>query len=259
MRVPSYRSMLVMLALIVVAGILTLGGAASAHECTDDPNTEQQPDECHDTPVMPNWRGTYVPLFDLEDREDESQRYDAQRWRDECDNGNETATDGSYQSRQQCAWLYGGTSGFEDDNGNLSPNELHFGFAATHCFLFEFAHQCSDGHDGDVQGEGVHDAHGGATYVDVCLQPNPESKYCDDGMKDTQVGVTIMDHNPCGTVVPIVACTDEYKVVRPLDTEYTQAQMDNSVEQTQEILDDPYTWLCGYGQYGGDECVIPQP
>ena len=252
------RWMLFMLAATVVLGTLVLGGSASAHECTNDPQTEQTPDECHDTPVMPNWRGTYIPLFDIEDREDEQQRYDAQRWRDECDNGKETSIE-DYEGRQQCAWFYGGTTGFKDDNGNLSPNEAHVGFAATHCFLFEFAHQCSDGHDGSVTGEGVHDAHGGALYVDVCLQPNPESKYCNDGAKDTQVGVTIMDHNPCGTVVPVVACTDEYKVVRPLDTEYTQAQMANTQEDTQAILDDPYTWLCGYGQYGGDECVVPQP
>lgn len=258
MRIDRQRWMLFMLAATVVMGTLLLGGSASAHECTDsDPQTEPNPEECHETPVMPNWRGTYIPLFDIEDREDEAQRYDAQRWRDECSNGDPNSP--SYQSRQQCAWFYGGTSGFADDDGGLAPNEAHAGFAATHCFLFEFAHQCSDGHDGSVQGEGVHDAHGGALYVDVCLQPNPESKYCNDGMKDTQVGVTIMDHNPCGTVVPIVACTDEYKVVRPLDTEYTQAQMANTQEDTQAILDDPYLWLCGYGQYGGDECVVPQP
>ena len=105
----------------------------------------------------------------------------------------------------------------------------------------------------------MHDAHGGATYVDVCLVENPESKYCDDGPTDTQVGVTIMDHNSCGTVIPIVACTDEYKVVRPLDTEYTQAQMANSERDAQAIADDPYLWLCGYQEFGGDECVVPQP
>jgi hypothetical protein len=251
-----FRAPLLMLAVAIVAGVLAIGGSAAAHECTDDPQTPQNPDECHETPVMPNWRGTYVPLFDLEDREDEAQRYDAQRWRDECNSGDPNSS--TYQSRQQCAWMYGGTSGFPNREDDVrAPNELHVGFAATHCFLFEFAHQCED-HDASY-GEGVHDAHGGATYVDVCLSPNPESKYCDDGMMDTQVGVTIMDHNPCGTVVPIVACTDEYKVIRPLDQEYTQAQMDNSAEQTQEILADPYTWLCGYGQYGGDECVVPQP
>ena len=255
------RWMLLALAATIIGGMLVLGGTASAHECGYDP---ENPDACRDTPVMPNWRGTYIPLFDIEDREDEQQRYDAQRWRDECDNGREDEPAGpdGYQSRQQCAWLYGGTSTFPNrDNDIMAPNELHAGFAATHCFLFEFAHQCEDHNPNPntTSEEGIHDAHGGATYVDVCLQPNPESKYCDDGMTDTQAGVTIMDHNACGTVVPIVACTDEYHVVRPFDAEYTQAQMDNSAEQTQEILDDPYTWLCGYGPYGGDDCIAPQP
>lgn len=251
MRKPSARAMLGILALAVVAGVMTLGGTALAHECGYDP---QNPELCRETPVMPNWRGTYVPLFDIEDREDESQRYDAQRWRDECANGDPNSPD--YQSRQQCQWAYGGTSLFPNrENDERSPNELHAGFAATHCFLFEFAHQCED-HDA-ARGEGVHDAHGGATYVDVCLTANPESKYCDDGLEDTQVGVTVMDHNPCGTVVPIVACTDEYKVVRPLDIAYTQAQMDNTVEDTQAIVADPYTWACGFEQYG--DCLVPRP
>lgn len=251
------RSLLLILAGAVIGATFILGGAASAHECGYDP---ENPEACRDTPVMPNWRGTYIPLFELEDREDEQQRYDAQRWRDECDKGDETAPAGQgYESSQQCAWYYGGSSGFPGEDGGLAPNELHAGFAATHCFLFEFAHQCEDHNPNPdtASEEGIHDAHGGAIYVDVCLQPNPESKYCNDGMSDTQVGVTIMDHNPCGTVVPIVACTDEYHVVRPLDSEYTQAQMDNSAESTQAILDDPYTYLCGYEQYG--DCVIPQP
>ena len=68
------RALLLMLAFTVIGGVLVLGGSASAHECTDDPNTPETPDECHDTPVMPNWRGTYLPLFDIEDREDEDQR-----------------------------------------------------------------------------------------------------------------------------------------------------------------------------------------
>lgn len=249
---PSRRRLLLLgLAAMVAVGTLVIGGPAAAHECGYDPNN---PEACRETPVMPNWRGTYVPLFDIEDRNDESQRYDAQRWRDECANGDPNSP--TYQSRQMCQWAYGGTSGFPNrDDDVRAPNELHAGFAATHCFLGEAAHQCED-HDASY-GEGVHDAHGGAMYVDVCLTPNPESKYCDDGPEDTQVGVTIMDHNPCGTVVPIVACTDEYHVVRPLDQGYTQAQMENSAEQTQEIADDPYTWLCGYEQYG--ECVIPSP
>jgi hypothetical protein len=243
------RLLLLALAGVMGLGTLVLATGASAHECNYDPDA---PEQCRETPVMPNWRGTYVPLFDLADREDEAQRYDAQRWRDECANGDPNSP--TYQSRQQCAWYYGGTSGFPNrDSDLLAPNELHAGFAATHCFLFEFAHQCED-HDAS-NGEGVHDAHGGATYVDLCLTENPESKYCDEGPRDTQVGVTIMDHNPCGTIVPIVACTDEYKVVRPLDQEYTQTQMDNSANQTQEIAADPYTWLCGYEEFG--DCVVP--
>ncbi len=245
------RVLLLGLAAAMVLGTLVLSTGAAAHECGYDP---EHPDECRETRVMPNWRGTYVPLFDLADREDEAQRYDAQRWRDECANGDPNSPD--YQSRQMCQWAYGGQSGFPNRGDDLmAPNEFHAGFAATHCFLGEFAHQCED-HDASY-GEGVHDAHGGAIYADVCVTPNPESKYCNDGPEDTQAGVTVMDHNPCGTIVPVVACTDEYKVVRPLDQEYTTAQMENSAEQTQEIADDPYTWLCGYEQFG--ECVIPAP
>jgi len=233
----------------VLALVLGIGAlAASAHECTnpDDPN------DCHKTPVMPNWRdGNYIPLFDLEDRDDPEQRSDAQRWREECSYYDEN---GDYHSRQQCVWVYGGTSFFPDD-GNMSPNELHIGTGASHCFLFEFAHQCQN-HD---DGEGTHDAHGGAAYVDICLQENPESKYCDEGMKDTQVGVTIMDHNGCGVVVPIAACTDEYHVIRPFDTEYTEEQMNDSAEYTQRIAEDPHLYLCGYDQYGGDDCIVPEP
>ena len=245
------RLMLLGIAAAIFLGTLVFATGASAHECTTDKKGRT---ECHETPVMPNWRGTYIPLFDLEDREDEAQRYDAQRWRDECNSGDPNSPD--YQSRQMCQWVYGGTSAFPNrDSDIMAPNEVHAGFAANHCFLGEFAHQCED-HDASY-GEGVHDAHGGATYVDVCLTENPESKYCDDGPTDTQVGLTVMDHNPCGTIVPIVACTDEYKVVRPADQEYTEAQMENSAEQTQEIAGDPYTWLCGYEQYG--DCVIPAP
>ena len=241
--------LLSLLAIAVVAGVMSIAGVASAHECGYDP---ENPEECRETTVMPNWRGTYIPLFDLADREDEEQRADAQRWREECNSGDPNSPD--YQSRQECQWAYGGFSLFQNRNDpERSPNELHVGFAATHCFLFEAAHQCED-HDISY-GEGVHDAHGGAIYADVCLTPNPESKYCDEGMKDTQVGLTIMDHNPCGTFVPIVACTDEYKLVRPFDDEYTNTQMDNSQRQTQEIIDDPYTWICGYEQYG--DCFLP--
>lgn len=205
--------------------------------------------KCYPTKVMPNWRNNYVPLFDLEDRDDPNQRYEAQRWRDECERRNN-------EFAQQCAWYYGGTSLFpnRDDPDRRSPNELHVGFAATHCFLFEFAHQCED-HDASY-GESVHDAHGGAIYVDVCLERNAESRYCREGQADTQAGVTIMDHFPCGAPVPILFCIDEYHVIRPLDAEYTEAQMENTQTDTQAIVDDPYTYVCGFGP-GSEDCVVP--
>lgn len=210
--------------------------AAEAHVC--DPNTG----ECEETPVVPNWRDNYVPLFDLEDRDDEAQRRDAQRWRDECDN------------QSQCIWLDSTTSLFNDagdPDPSASPNEVHGGIGASHCFAFEGFHQCEN-HD-PAAGEGVHDAHGGAIYVDVCLAQNndPETnKWCDEGLKDTQAGVTIMDHNPCGLVVPIVACTDEYHVVRPFDTDYTTAQMDNTQAALALIIADPARYICGYHDGG---------
>ena len=240
---------------LVVSAFGTVG--AGAHQC-EDPD---DPETCEQTDVMPNWRdGNYIPLFDLRDREDEDQRYDAQRWRDECDNGR--YDEGTYQSRQMCFWAYGGSSLFpnrdsEDptDPNSYSPNEWHMGFAATHCFLQEAAHQCED-HEKE-RGEGVHDAHGGALYVDVCLSENPDSKYCDDGLEDTQVGVTIMDHNGCGVVVPVAACTDEYHVIRPFDTDYTEEQMTDSAEYIQRIIDDPELYLCGYEQYRSGNAICP--
>lgn len=223
------KRLAIVLAALTGLGILGLiPQAADAHTC--DPNTG----ECEETPVIENWRGQYVPVFGLEDREDEQQRYDAQRWRDECDN------------QQQCAWVEGGNSA----TGG-SPNELHVGYAASHCFLGEAAHQCEDhtgSGDPNNPREGVHDAHGGAVYADVCLAQNNDpttNKWCDDGVEDTQVGVTIMDHNGCGTVVPIVACTDEYHVVRPADQAYTEAQMANTQEETAAIAGDPASYLCG--------------
>lgn len=237
MRRPPAKILL----LILAASMLGNAGAAFGHACTD-PEDEST---CEDTPVMPNWRDQYVPLFDLEDRDDEQQRYDAQRWRDECDQPNGEAN-------QSCTWADFGMSLFNEegdfDPASSEPQEAHAGFAASHCFLFEFAHQCED-HDASL-GEGVHDAHGGATYVDVCLAENPDNKFCDEGIQDTQAGVTIMDHNACGTVVPIVACTDEYHVVRPFDSEYTMEQMADSVAAVQKIADDPATYVCGHHPSG---------
>lgn len=237
-----------LLTLLAIAVTMSMS-IASAHEC----NNPDDPNDCHQTPVMPNWRdGNYIPLFDLEDRDDPDQREDAQRWREECAYYTEN---GEYQYNQFCVWADFGQSFTPDEEGNISPNEFHGGLGGTHCFLGEFAHQCQDHNDG----EGTHDAHGGAVYADICLTENPESKYCDEGMKDTQVGVTLMDHNSCGRVVPVVACTDEYHVLRPFDSEYTAEQMEDSQEYIGRIANDPHLYLCGYDQYGGDDCIIPEP
>ena len=248
------RRKLALLLLLTLAGGL-FGGirAASAHQCPDD--WEPDDPECQETDVYDDWRPNYVPLFDLPARDDQSeggegeqQRYDAQRWRDECNN------DGEY--RQQCLWFYGGQSvmphpesdghhdGEEPEDGLLSrPNEAHVGYAATHCFLAEGAHDC-DRHGADNEFD-THDSHGGAIYADVCTAENPDSKYCDDGLQDTQAGVTIVDHLDCPT-----GCLDEYHVVRPLDSEYTQAQMDATAAALEGIVSDPETYLLGYPKEG---------
>lgn len=237
------RLVMVMLGVGVAAGLLGGVPAASAHECPEGEPPDS--DACEETDVYDDWRPNYVPLFDLSDREHgepgsaPEQRGDAQRWREEC------ADDG--QERQQCQWLYGGTSVQEypsDPEGEAAPrpNELHVGYAANHCFLAEAAHDC-DGHD---EGEfGTHDSHGGAIYVDICLSANPDSKYCDDGMEDTQAGVTIVDHLTCP-----MGCFDEYHVVRPLDAEYTEDQMGDSAAAAEQIASDPRRHVCGYEEQG---------
>lgn len=261
--------------LLIFGAVAVLGAVrgASAHECPPDNSP------CHTTPVQPDWRGgNYIPLFDIDrdcetegnceervghdsdgdgDIDSDDARYDAQRWRDEC------AQTGQEEANQFCIWADFGTSFFDDegfaalcpapiDESGVhpictEPNEVHAGGAGSHCFLFEFAHQCEDHYAGE-ESEGVHDAHGGAAWVDACLAANPDSKYCDDGIEDTQVGVTVMDHNPCGAPIPIVNCIDEYHQVRPLDTDATQDQMEDSGEYIGEIADDPATYLCG--EYG---------
>jgi hypothetical protein len=222
---------------LMVAGLLVSGwlgaGAAWAHQC---PNGDTSSKKCHDTKVYPDWRPNYLPLFDLDERDDES-REEAQRWRQEC------ADDG--EERQMCAWFYGGTSGTPydtDPNGVPRPNEVHVGFAATHCFLAEAAHDCD--HHGDEDEFATHDSHGGAVYVDLCLTSYQPSKHCDDGLKDSQVGVTVVDHLDCPT-----GCVDEYHVVRPFDVEYTQNQAEDSVAATQRIAADPVTYVCGYPEH----------
>ena len=226
-----------LVSVLVASGLVFGVGAASAHQCPDDAPPGDP--ECHETPVYEDWRSNVIPLFDLPDREEqepgsdgEQQRRDAQRWREECADGD--------QYRQQCAWAYGGQSvtEYDTDENGPRPNELHAGYAANHCFLAEGAHDC-DGHDETEFG--THDSHGGAVYADVCLAPNPDSKYCDDGVEDTQVGVTVVDHLDCP-----MGCMDEYHVVRPADTAYTTEQMEDSQAAVERIATDPKTQLCGY-------------
>ena len=217
---------------------------------SEDARAKRKPKKtCRPTKIAPNWRNNYVPLFGLEDRNDPSQRYEAQRWRDECEHHDN-------EWSQTCGWYYGGPSLFPNRGPRREghPNEVHVGFAATHCFLFEFAHQC-EYHDAS-HGESVHDTHGGALYFDVCATRNAESRYCREGMADTQAGVTIMDHFPCGAPIPIAYCIDEYHVIRPFDADYTNAQMENTQTDTQAIVDDPHTYLCGFGP-GAEDCIVP--
>lgn len=231
------RRLAVLFALVLGAAVSVGIQSAGAHQCPDG----YQPNDpaCQETAVYPDWRGNYIPLFDLSDRDGdagEQQRYDAQRWRDKC------ADDGEYS--QQCAWVDGGQSvrtypGSDPAGGTPRPNEVHAGFAATHCFLAEGAHDC-DNH-GDEDEFDTHDSHGGAIYVDVCLSPNADSRYCDDGLSDTQAGVTIVDHLDCPT-----GCFDEYHVVRPFDPGYTQAQMDDTGAAVGYIGADPKGHVCGY-------------
>jgi hypothetical protein len=230
------RALGALLATLVVGSLLTVMGVAEAHQCGDQPNKK---DNCHETPVYEDWRPNYVPLFDLSERdqqgegtEGEQQRRDAQRWRDECsDDGEE---------RQQCAWAYGGTSAQEypSDVEGRRPNELHVGYAANHCFLAEAAHDCDNHEESEF---GTHDSHGGAIYVDACVSENPDSRRCDDGVSDTQAGVTVVDHLTCPA-----GCADEYHVVRPADSEYTTRQAEGSAAAVERIADDPRTHVCGY-------------
>lgn len=235
------RRKLAALLMITMTAALFVGvRSASAHQCPD--GYEPNDPECEETDVYDDWRPNYVPLFDLADRDGEDgeqQRHDAQRWRDECSNGS--------QYRQQCAWVYGGQSLMpydesDPDGASPRPNELHVGYSATHCFLAEGAHDCDSHEDSEF---GTHDSHGGALYADVCLSANPDSKYCDEGMKDTQAGVTIVDHLGCP-----FGCFDEYHVVRPFDQEYTEQQMADSVAATEGAANDPQRHLCGYEDQG---------
>ncbi len=217
---------------VMVVGV----SVADAHQC----ETVDGEEHCDDTDMAPNWRDPYVPLFTLEDHEDEEQRRDAQRWRDEwgCKN-------------QHCAWLHNDTS-IQDDG---KPGGVHGGTAADHS-MFEVAHDSEDHGDS----ESNHDAHGGAIYFDICLGSDEGTSYEGQAgecrsMEDSQVGVTLVDHNACGTVVPYVSCTDEYHIVRPLDAEYTDRQMENTQRDAAYMAEDPERYACGYGP-GSEDCPV---
>ena len=235
MKVRGRNAAMAAFVVMFVFGSAWFGmGSASAHQCKDGDTSKH----CEDTQVYDDWRPNLVPVFDLPERDDES-REDAQRWRQECED------DGEY--RQECVWVYGGQSGMvyeTDPDGTPRPNELHAGVAATHCFIAEAAHDC-DRHADVSEGEfETHDSHGGAAYVDACFAAYEASQHCDDGLADTQVGVTVVDHLDCP-----IGCFDEYHVVRPFDQPYTQAQVDDSVVTAQAIAADPKTFVCGYPEH----------
>lgn len=232
------RRVALLLAALVVLGLLVGLGSASAHECTDPNN----PATCHPTPVYPNWRGQYVPLFGVNDTrcEDETckeNRRREQRWRDEwgCD-------------VQWCTWADIQFSGLPFTSGDGQPMSVHTGMAADHSFG-ELAHT-TEGHGTQ---EGNHDSHGGSVYADVCLASDEGTSYDGQpgecgGVEDTQAGANIVDHNPCGPPINEIPlpCFDEYHVVRPLDPAYTQEQMEESQEEIQRDVEDPHEYLCGY-------------
>jgi hypothetical protein len=233
--------------LVVVLSAATMK-VAPAHTCPA--NGDPGDDQCQDTETVDNWRGSYLPLFEPIDREDGDARWGYQRWHLECDN------------QQFCLWQEFGTSAFATDGEELpSPNEVHIGMAGSHCFLFEAQHDCSD-HAASPNGDTnrVHDAHGGAIFIDLCLTPNTDSSQgdnlCANGQQDTVVGVTLIDHNGCGIFVPVAACTDEYHIWKPFDPDYTVAQMERSQAAFQALMDDPQTWMvnyfCGNPEYSED-------
>jgi hypothetical protein len=230
-----------------VAGFIVFDRvAAEAHACTEpapqeeptgkkpkkkDPPPPPAEEECGPTDVYPNWRDNVVPLFDLEDRDDEQQKRDAQRWRDE--NGCET---------QFCIWA--NPSGSVDDEAG--PATFHAGMAGEHA-LGEAAHS-DEGHTDDEFGN--HDSHGGTIYADVCLGTDAGTSYednagaCED-IYDSQVGIVIVDHLTCPA-----GCADEYHVIRPTDPAFTRAQLEDSQRDIGEIAADPQRYACGYEEQG---------
>lgn len=246
----------IVLLLTVVAVLGLIGGirVASAHECKD--NNPDDPRKCQDSKMVPNWRGNYIPLFEpegirCETEECQEKRRQEQRWRDEwgCD-------------AQWCIWVK-----VQSDVEGDKPQSVHAGTAADHS-MTEVAHE-SEGHQPvtPYTAEGNHDTHGGSIYADICLGSDDNTSYqdqpgaCSDP-DDTQVGMNIVDHFPCGRIAPVYSCTDEYHVVRPLDPTYTQNQMTASVAEIQGIASDPDTWVCGYATSPqGPECrnTVPNP
>lgn len=233
---------LVAVALVLGGGLVFVAPSAFAHQCPNGDTSKK----CEETAVYPDWRPNYIPLFDLPDRDEqgegtegERQRKEAQRWR-EC----KDPEDGE---QQQCGWVKGGQSvkPYPTDTDRQRPNELHVGYAASHCFLAELAHDC-DRHSDEDEFE-THDSHGGAVYADVCLAENPDGTRCNDGMKDTQAGVTIVDHLTCP-----MGCMDEYHVIRPFDGEYTADQMGDSAAAIETIAADPQRHVCGYEEYDSE-------
>jgi hypothetical protein len=230
-----------------------MSGTATAHEC--DPNTG----DCKSTTQVGNWRGNYIPLFDLADRNNEDELDRAQRWRDECEGYN---TDGEYYNNQFCLWQEFGTSAVPGPGGELAPNEVHVGTAGSHCFLFEAMHDCEDHNpydeDANYNPNRVHDAHGGAIYIDICLVENPDSRWCKKGLEDTTIGITVMDHNGCGIIIPVASCTDEYHVLKPFNSAYTAEQMADTMDWLNDAAADPQGflrwYLCGFGP-GSEDCV----
>ena len=237
---------LVVLGALCIAGLPVLEMAAHAHACTEpapaeetdgkkpkkkDPPPPPDEPECGPTDVYPNWRDNFIPLFDLADRDDEQQKRDAQRWRDE--NGCE---------KQFCIWA--NPSGSVDDPEG--PATIHAGMAGEHA-LGEAAHSDEDHTDTEF---GNHDSHGGSIYADICLGTDNGTSYenqagaCED-LNDTQVGITVVDHLTCPA-----GCADEYHVIRPLDTAYTQEQMADSQRDIGEIAADPQRYVCGYEEQG---------
>ena len=232
-------------AALSMAGLGFLQQAVQAHACTEpaaqeetgkkpkknDPPPEPAEPECEPSGVYPNWRDNVVPLFDLEDRDDEQQKRDAQRWRDE--NGCQ---------QQFCTWA--NPSGSVDDPEG--PLTLHAGTAGEHA-LGEAAHS-DEGHADDEFGN--HDTHGGSIYADICLGTDDGTSFegqagaCED-VYDSQVGITVVDHLTCPA-----GCMDEYHVIRPTDPESTQHQLEDSQRDAGEIAADPQRYACGYEEQG---------